>query len=581
MPLLFIGYCPNMQMQWKILQPDPELVTQIQGYLKCHPITAQVLANRQIHSNREIDLFIQAGLDNLPSPNSLSGIDSAVGRIVQALERNENILIFGDYDADGVTAAAVLYNFLKAAGANVTYHLPHRVKEGYGLLPIHVMQLALPRHINLIITVDNGSSSFEAVAAAKRFSIDVIVTDHHNIDGGLPAAHTVINPKLEKKGHSLEELAGVGVAFYLVIALRTALRNKGWWKNRPEPNLKNFCDLVAIGTVADMVALKGVNRLLTQIGLQELSHTPRPGIRALLMTCGIHHNAINAEDIAYRLAPRLNAAGRLAHADIAFKLINDPQFESALKSAEELDALNQRRRAIEMAIFQEIVENLDCRKDLLSQSSLFLAGTDWHEGVLGVVAAKLVERYHKPVVIVSADRDKAKGSGRSIPQVDLYAALEKCAHLLDTFGGHRMAAGLSVKTKNIGKLKSAFEDSVQSLIHTNEMTPHLAIDCEIDLDQIEPRLLDELEQLAPYGVSNPQPLFMARDIRVTQANIVGQHHRRMQLSQPHQSRPPVTAIQFNIPEDGPRPRAFERLAFKLQWNRYKGEKTMQMIVENW
>lgn len=570
-----------MQMQWKILQPDPELVTHIQRYLKCHLITAQVLANRQIHSAKEIDLFIQAGLDNLPSPNSLSGIDSAVQRITQAIEQGENILIFGDYDADGITASAVLYNFLKSAGANVTYHLPHRIEEGYGLLPLHIMRLAVPRHIKLIITVDNGSSSFEAIAAAKRFNIDVIVTDHHNIDGGLPAAHTVINPKAEKKGHSLEELAGVGVAFYLVIALRTGLRDKGWWKNRPEPNLKNYCDLVAIGTVADMVALKGVNRLLTKIGLQELSCTQRPGIRALLAASGIHHNAINAEDIAYRLAPRLNAAGRLAHADIAFKLLNESEFESALKSAEELNALNQRRRAIEMAIYHEIVENLDHRGDLLSQKSLFLAGTDWHEGVLGVVAAKLVERYHKPVVIVSADRDKAKGSGRSIPQVNLYAALEKCAHLLETFGGHRMAAGLSVRTQNIGRLKSAFEDAVQSVLQTSETTPQLAIDCEIDLDQIEPRLLDELEQLSPYGASNPQPLFMSRDVRVTQAAIVGQHHRRMQLCQPHQSKPPISAIQFNVPEDDPRPRAFERLAFKLQWNRYKGEKTMQMIVENW
>ncbi len=568
-------------MQWEILQPDPTLVQQIQTHLKCHPITARVLANRHIGSVSEADQFLKTSFEHLPTPADLEGISRAVPRILQAIKNQEGILVFGDYDADGITATAVLYNFLKSAGANVRYHIPHRVEEGYGLQPRHITELALPDHIQLIITVDNGSGSFAAIQAAIRFNMDVIVTDHHTMDGGVPEAHTIINPKMDGHNRGFEELAGVGVAFYLVIALRTALREIGWWQNRTEPNLKNYCDLVALGTIADMVPLKGINRVLTRAGLDELGKTTRPGMRALFASSGINHSTISADDIAFRLAPRINAAGRMAHANIAFRLLNETSYESALGLAEDLNALNNRRRAIETAIYTDIVRNLESRKDLLSQNSLFLAGTDWHEGVLGVVAAKLVERYYKPVVIVSADAEKAKGSGRSIPQVDLFAALEKCEHLLETFGGHRMAAGLSVKTHNIGQLQIAFEESVSELVEPLTLAQKLQIDCVIDLDQITPDLLNELEQLSPYGMSNPAPVFMAKDVKVAQASIVGQNHRRMQLCQPHQTNPPLTAIQFNLPEDSPKPRSFERLAFKIQWNRYRGEKKMQMIVENW
>lgn len=570
-----------MQMQWKILQPDRSLVQKIQQRLKCHPITARVLANRQIGSPDEAARFIQPELSSLPSPVTLNGMQGASERILQALRRKERILIFGDYDADGITATAVLFNFLTAAGADVCYHLPHRIKEGYGLQPMHIMKLAVPRHVDLIITVDCGSSSFDAVDAAKRFGIDVIVTDHHNLDGGTPDAHTVINPKLANQPHELVELAGVGVAFYLVIALRAALRQQGWWQNKPEPNLKTYCDLVAIGTVADMVSLKGVNRILVHAGLQQINTAPRPGIQALLHAAGIRHSAIDSDDVAFRLGPRINAAGRMVHAQIAFDLLNTPSLETAAQLAEDLNVLNHRRQETENEIYQYIVRNLDGRPELLARKSFFLAGTDWHEGVLGVVAAKLVARYHRPIFVVSAKDGMAKGSGRSIPQVDLYAALARCAHLIDKFGGHRMAAGLSVRTENIGMLQNAFETAVTEMVDTEQMTPQLEIDCELDLEQITPQLLDELEYLSPFGTDNPPPLFMARDVRVTAAAIVGGRHRRMQLCQPNHSTSPITAIQFNIEPDAPRASSFDRLAFRLQWNRYRGDRRMQIVVETW
>ena len=569
-----------MQTQWKIMQPASSLVEQIRNRLNCHPVTAAVLANRNIDTLEQAEQFLHPSLEMLPPPNRLEGLETAVDRIVHALRNGEKILVFGDYDADGVTASAVMFNFLKSAGADVGIHLPHRIEEGYGLQPKSIMQLALPAKIDLVITVDNGSSSFEAIAAAKRFGIDVIVTDHHNIEGDAPDAVTVVNPKIEGQSDELCDLAGVGVAFYLVIALRMALRSVGWWqRQRPEPNLKAYCDLVAIGTVADMVPLQNVNRVLVSAGLDQINNGPRPGVQALLKASGIRHTPITADDIGFRLAPRINAAGRLSSARVAFDLLTTANPDTAADLAEDLGALNQRRQQMEGAIYDEITRHLESRSDLLDRKALLLAGAQWHEGVIGIVAAKLVGRYHRPIIVVSAKQEPAKGSGRSIPQIDLYDAISKCAHLLETYGGHRMAAGISLRTENIGKFRDAFERAVEEMAPSREIGPELRIDQEIQLDQICPQLIDELEWLSPFGNANPAPLFMAREVKVTRAVIVGRQHRRMMLCQPNQCSPPIGAIQFNLERDHPRVDAFEKLAFRLQWNRYRGTKEIQMIVE--
>lgn len=569
-----------MQTQWTLLEPDRDLVRKIQQQLQCHPVTAAVLANRQIRSAEEAADFIKPDLGQLPPPACLTGMAEAVARIRAAIEHRERILVFGDYDADGITATAVLHHFLQAAGADVICHLPHRIQEGYGLQPMHIMQLSVPRHVKLIVTVDCGSAGADAVAAAKRFGIDVVVTDHHNTDGCLPGACAFINPKRETTPGPLNDLAGVGVAFYLVIALRAALREQGWWHQRPEPNLKGYCDLVAIGTVADMVSLRGVNRLLTRVGLEVINTGARPGIQALITAAGIRQLPITADDIAFRLAPRINAAGRIAHARTAFDLLAAPTLAAAQPLAQDLDGLNQRRQQMENKILAEIDGRLASRPEwLTARKTLLLAGTQWHEGVLGIVAAKLVNRYHRPVVVLSARDGQAKGSGRSIPQVDLHHALACCDHLLERFGGHRLAAGLTVATEKITLLQAAFEAAVTEQLPAHDPLPELRIDSLITLDQISPQLLDELETLAPFGTDNPSPLFMARDVRVTTAAIVGQRHRRMVLCQPDQCTPPIGAMHFNITPDTPRAQSFEQLAFRLQWNRFRGAKEIQMIVE--
>ncbi len=568
-----------MQMQWKILQPDPAKVEAIRQHLNCHPITATVLANRNIESPPQADRFLQPTLDALPSPMELHGMEAATRRILAAMQHKEKILIFGDYDADGVTATALLSQFLRSAGADVMVHIPHRIEEGYGLQPKHINQLAAPQKVGLIITVDNGSSSHAAVAAARRFGIDVIITDHHNFET-LPDAEAVINPKLGGQPPELAELAGVGVAFYLTIGLRMVLRDADWWKNHEEPRLIDLCDLVAIGTIADMVPLTGANRILSKAGLKQMNSDPRPGIEALCRACHLRSGSVTSEDIAFRLAPRINAAGRISHAARALELLVSRTPDTAGALAETLDQLNQKRQAIERETYDAITRRMDSRDDLLRKKSILLADDSWHSGVLGIVAAKLAARYHRPVVLLAVENGMGKGSGRSIPGLDLFGALSRCEPLLEQFGGHRLAAGLTVRSENIRKLQSDFETSVRDMTAIDDQAPHLEIDSVIQFDQIGPQLLNELKTLEPFGSKNPQPIFAAREVYVASAAIVGKYHRRMSLWQTANQDNRIDAIQFNLDPDTPKADRFEQMAFRLQWNQYRGRKRVQIVVED-
>lgn len=574
---IIIGYGAMMQMQYEISQPDQDLVRNIQQHLNCHPILATVLANRNIATAQHAADFLQPTFQSLPNPMELSGMCKACDRIHQALQKNERILVFGDYDADGVTATAVLATLLKHAGANVLVHLPHRTTEGYGLQPKHMNQLAIPQKIDLIVTVDCGSSSHEAIEAAKRFGIDVIITDHHNIETK-PEAYAVINPKLPQQPESLVNLAGVGVAFYLAIGLRMMLREKGWWKERKEPNLSALCDLVAIGTIADVVPLVGVNRILAKTGLQQMNTCPRPGVEALKITSAIRSQSINSNDISFRLTPRINAAGRIAHAQAAYDLLTARSLKDAHQIAGALDQLNKQRQAIEHQIYDQIVRQLDSRPDLLERKTLVLANDIWHEGVLGIVAAKLATNFHRPVVLVSTRNGIGKGSGRSIPGIDLFQALDNCRSLLDKFGGHRMAAGLTVQYDNIRKLQAAFERAVEQL-SPGKMVESIPVDAELRFDQINSQLVTDLERLEPFGEANPAPIFLSKDVQVTSAAIVGGRHRKMILHQYGVNSAPIDAIQFNLKSDEPRADSFEQLIFRLQWNRHNGKRHIQIMVE--
>jgi single-stranded-DNA-specific exonuclease len=570
-----------MNKHWHMLQPDPQAVRELSRNLNCHPVTAAVLANRNITTPSDARHFLNVSLNNLRPPSTLKGIEAAVKRIYDAIAGKQKILIFGDYDVDGITSTVILLNFLRHVGADVTYYIPHRINEGYSIQPRHISHYARPNHFDLIITADCGSSSHEAVAAANKCGIDTVITDHHNIGDDLPPALTVINPKRHDCQAGLENLAGVGVAFYLLISLRTYLREKGFWQEGQEPNLKNYCDLVALGTVADMVPLVEENRILCKTGLDIINTGRRLGLAALLEASGVRNDALNAEDIAFRMAPRLNAAGRMDHAARAVELLTTQDVDDAAAAAQMLNRLNQKRQQLEKVTLAEIEEYLAINPSLLRQRSLVLSQDGWHAGLLGIVASRIMERYYRPVILIATENGIGKGSGRSVPGINLYEALTSCQTYLEAFGGHSMAAGLKIRQENIAEFQNALENSIQGMTQPEDLIQMMEIDAELDFASISDGLIDELESLMPFGAGNPEPLFVSSDVRVVSSKIVGKRHRRMVLRQiSGRNTPSFQAIHFNVDERSARDKNFARLVFKLRWNRWNGKKTAQMVVED-
>ena len=570
-----------MKKHWQMFNPDPIKVDQLSRKLSCHPITASVLINRDIDDLQTAKEFLSNTLTNLRSPFSLLDMDAAVNRIYGAIAAKEKILIFGDYDVDGVTATVILLNFLRYAGADVSYYIPHRVTEGYSIQPVHISRFARPHNIDLIITADCGSDSHRAVSAAKHCGIDMIITDHHTILDNIPPALAVINPKRRDCPANLRNLAGVGVAFFVLICLRTLLREKGFWRDRPEPNLKNYCDLVALGTVADMVPLVEENRILCKTGLKLIHSGRRPGLKALLEASAIHNDFLDADDIAFRLAPRINAAGRMDHAARAVELLTAEDIDIAEKTAHTLNLLNRKRRQIEQGISAEIQRFIENNASLLQQRSLVLSGEGWHAGVLGIVASQISNIYYRPVVLITTRDGMGMGSGRSVAGLNLYDALTSCERYLENFGGHSMAAGLKIRQENIADFQSAFERVIRRIVQPGDLAPTLPIDSELDFDTISDVLVNELESLMPFGTGNPEPLFVTANVAVVSAKIVGGNHRRMTLRQSSAPNTPTfQAIQFNVDSAVSNKKHFSQIVFKLRWNRWKNSKTVQLMVED-
>ena len=568
-----------MEKRWQILRPDPQAVNRLTVQLGCHPVIAGILASRNFTTVEKATRFLKAPLSDLRNPLSLADMDAAVNRIYRAIIHRQKILIFGDYDVDGITSTALLLDFLRALDVPVSYYIPHRIREGYGLHPAQVTEQAIPQHIDLIITVDCGSGSHHAIRTARESGIDVIVTDHHEIDFPPPEACAVINPKRKDCPAGLENLAGVGVAFYLVIALRKHLREQNFWKNRPEPNLKQTCDLVALGTVADMVPNLEENRILIRAGLEVLNARSRPGVDELLRISGIHNRPVDAEDIAFRLAPRLNAAGRLEHAAIAVELLTTRDTDKARQISVTLNSLNRIRQETEQAVHEEITQNLKANPALLNRRTLVLAQEGWHEGILGIVAGRLTRKLFRPVILIAIHDGFGKGSARSIPGVNLYHALEQCRDLLDNFGGHAMAAGVKIGTPAIKTLQDRFETVVATSTPEENFIPSLTIDAVMDLPEISTGLIDALEDLMPFGPGNHVPLFMAGNVKVDQVKIIGGKHRQLTLKCPGLPGGIIKAIQFNVDPSTPRPDHFMRIAYRLQWNHWNGRKTPQIVIE--
>ena len=570
-----------MKKKWHMLQPDMHAVRQISDQLNIHSVVATLLVNRKITTAAAADKFLNPSMKQIRAPFAIKDMERATARIARAVRDHERILIFGDYDVDGVTATAGLLQFFKQIGAEATHYIPHRIEEGYGLKRQHINDGAVINGINLIITADCGSSSHDAARAAKEAGVDLIITDHHEISSDLPDACAVINPNRHDCSAGFRHLSGVGVAFCVMICLRKHLRDSGFWKNNSEPNLAHFCDLVALGTVADMVPMIDENRVFSKIGLDIMKSGRRTGIRALCEASGTDHTTINAEDIAFRIAPRLNAAGRVDHADIAVTLLGATDLNAASHAAATLNDLNHQRRRIEKETLLQVNAYLKKHPHITEQRAIVVSKEGWHEGVLGIVASRLVERYGRPTVIISIKNGTGKGSARGIPGINLYDMLRECKDVLDQFGGHAMAGGIQIQAGKIDLFRGRLNEAIAGISDKHEFVQQWFIDCPLEFKQISPAFMDSIDCLNPHGSDNPPPRFVAKDVRVVDSAIVGKTHRRMTLEQPATAPSErFKAIQFNVNPESMQADRFKQMAFRPTWNCWNGRKSIQLIVED-
>ncbi len=536
------------------------------------PVLAQILLNRGLRDSQAVQDYLTPSLAQLPDPNSMKDMDVAVARLVRAIREQELITIYGDYDVDGTTATALLMEFFQEVGARVDYYIPHRVHEGYSLNGRALEELKA-RGTHVIVTVDNGISAVAEARQARDLGMDLIITDHHEVPPLLPQAYAILNPKRQQDDFPFKQLAGVGVAFYLLMGLRRALRESGLLSDR-EPNLRKALDLVAVGTIADMAPLVGLNRVLVREGLKELSKTERPGFLALLEVSGIEA-PVRSDQVAFQLGPRINAVGRLEEASTGVRLLLEKDWVQAKSLAQRLDEANVNRRELEDQITQEAIARVE-REALLERfQSIVLLGPDWHPGVVGIVASRLVEKYYRPTVVLTRERNMLKGSARSIRQFHLVDALRECAEDLDRFGGHAYAAGLSLKPENLEIFQRHFDQRVRSQLQAEDFCPALHLDVETPLTELDPAFMAQLEKLEPFGLGNPSPQLLVKQVEVKESRIVGEKHLKLRVGDGSRV---WGAIGFRLADKQPPWNSRIDLAFTPEWNEWNGNKTIQLRV---
>jgi single-stranded-DNA-specific exonuclease len=507
---------------------DVEVAERLAGALRLHPLAARILAARGHADPGAAGAFLEARLADLPDPFAMKGMRAAVDRIARALAAGERIACYGDYDVDGVTSTALLAGFLRAAGGDVVTYTPHRLTEGYGLNAAAVGKLAA-QGVKLLVTLDCGITSVEEVRAATAAGVETVVVDHHTVPVELPQAAAILNPHQPGCGYPSKELAAVGVTFALVMALRKALREAGrFGAERPEPNLKEALDLVALGTVADVVPLVGANRILVKWGLEELARTRRPGLDALKRVAGIAKGApVGAGQVGFRLAPRINAAGRLDDGGRGVRLMLTTDGREAAALAEELDRENQARQELERQILEEAIADGAARVKA-GAHGLVLHRAGWHPGVVGIVASRIVERFHRPAVLVGALDGVGKGSGRSIEGFHLYDALAACAEHLVRFGGHKHAAGVTIAPEAVPAFRDAFEAHAARVIAPEDLVPRTRIDGWIATGDVGERAAADLAKLGPFGAGHPEPVWALRG-PAARARKIGADGRHLKM----------------------------------------------------
>ncbi|MCI7333969.1 MAG: single-stranded-DNA-specific exonuclease RecJ [Oscillospiraceae bacterium] len=552
--------------KWCVSNLDKEKASELSAACSIDPFASLLLVSRGITSKEEVEKFFSSGAD-FCDPFSIRDMDKAVERINRAVEQNEKIAVYGDYDADGVTASSLLYLYLEMLGADVVCYIPDREAEGYGL-NISAVETFAADSVKLIVTVDNGISAIAEARRIYELGMELVVTDHHKVGSVLPKAEAVVDPHREDDTADFEDWAGVGVAFKLICALSDG---------ESEEILENFADLIAVGTIADIVPLTGENRAIVRRGIEKINSGENIGIKALREVSGTAEKALGASGVAFGIVPRINAIGRLERADKAFELLISQNEERAKEIAREIDLANAKRQELEQQITLEAQKQLEQNPERAFDRVLVFDGEGWHGGVIGIVAARFVDRYLKPCVVITSSGVSAKGSGRSIEGFSLYDAINSVSDLLTHFGGHTLAAGFGIEAKDIPE----FRRRINEYAKTVQMPfAALHLDCRLKPQFISAELIPVIESLEPFGAGNPQPLFGLFDMTINSVQpLKGGKHVRLNLTK---DRANITALKFSTPFDSFPYRRGDRvdLAVRLEKNEYMGQTKVSIYIKD-
>ena len=561
-------------MRWKIKQPSQDQIASLKKEFNTSEIIAKVLANRGIESLKSSHDFFNPSNERLHDPFMMKNMDIAVDRISKNIQNQKPILIFGDYDVDGTTGASLLYLGLKDHNAIVEYYIPHREKEGYGLSTGGI-DYAQSIGADLLITCDCGINAFKPVDDAADQGIDVIITDHHIPDKKLPNAYAVLNPKQKGCEYPFKGLCGCGVAFKLISALSE--------QSEIEQNLGlNYLDLVALATSADMVPILDENRVLVHRGLDQLEESNSPGIHQLLVQTGLVGESLNVGKLVFGLAPKINAAGRMGDANRTVELLTTSDKNRAEELASILVRENKRRQLIQEDIVNDAIRQVYAQVDLENSKVVIVGSKGWHPGVIGIVASRIKDEFSRPAIVIAFDEDGiGKGSARSIPKLDLYDALAYASKFLEGFGGHPMAAGLTVLEDRFENFKSLFLRNVNKILSDDDLIPVISIDGEMELKDINPRFMRFLEKLGPFGPGNMRPKFMSRNLQVSgQPRLMGKgEHIRFIVSQNGRNYPAVGFKLSSHYEDLIRGVPID-LAYVVEVNEWQGQSNIQLNVRD-
>ena len=564
-----------MQKRWVLREADESVVSLLSEQLKIPPLVARILALRGLNDLDSARRYLSSSLrSDLPSPFLIAGMEQAAGRLVRALERKELICVWGDYDVDGTTGTAVLVSFLREVGGEVIYYIPHRIDEGYGLNPEGLKQLS-SQGVRLVVSVDCGISNYEEVELARSMGIDVVIVDHHELPPNLPPAFAITNPHRPDCSFPDKGLSGAGLAFYLIIGLRAKLREAGWFGASESPDIRRYLDIVTLGTIADMVPLTGVNRVLARRGLTELGGSTRPGVVALKQVARLPPGEISAGQVGFQLGPRINAAGRMDAGLKVVEMLTTESQEVALRIAQELDEHNRERQAMEAQVLAEALSQVDADPLLKERYSIVLGREGWHPGVLGIVASRIVERFHRPTVVIAFSQGAGKGSARSIRGFHMVEGLRCCADFLEKFGGHEYAGGLSIKQEKFPSFLTRFEEIARNSLAAEDLIPVLEVDAELEFSEIGLSLIRHIETLKPFGIGNPEPLFVTKAVEVSERRDFS-GGSRLRLRQGGKL---LGAVVFGLEKDFPAsPGANIDLVYRLTENEWNGSSAVELRI---